>query len=1472
MNKSYICKVLLNVVFFYPFKRRSIALKLYQPKNKIMQTKKLLKKLLALCCLLLSINGALAQTQNPSFSFPPFYDKMQPSPHSPPYSLPAAYFSYYSDNAVHNLIADGNGNPLFFIVNGTVYDSSGNYVDVLNYNKQIALYCTGLPDVCSGTPGTYNSYLLVAGAQFNAISGYTEVCLVQNPANCKQYYIFTSGQTQTNGAANYSLSGQNNGTYGDYQIRNGQFYPFYAVLDLSLTNINGTPGVLQTFAETNDSLTGGYYVSGCTYSPYGSPFASKATVTDYYNVKNLTPLLYPNVTPFTASTFYASTPVIHGSGGNYNLIFHSDGYHVSVMKLTGTGSTPLTLLRHDSIASSQTRQTGVGEMEVVRLSNKNFRVAVTYLESSSGFPAVYLADYDSTGTPVSGSSSLIKLSNTSSNIHGIELTPSGADILISHDSTSNDPNNLYYVALSTPLSGVVTPSTSNKVSGSPSGIGLSQIELNYQSTTPYMYFTNGTKVSDLNVSGSPPWSTWNTSAATFPSSYSTASWVNTYILPDQIDGGYYNGSTGGPSQSLSCCLFYSGYDKVVYNATNTYTGGSNQTWRGNSNPLNGGAGSTVTIGEELRIPAGMTVTIDSMTIKFSPQARLIIENGTASLNGGKLVLNNCTLKVDNRCISDMWPGVQVWGTPANTHGFAYQGSIFLNNSQIQDAYNAVCVGYNNYWYSSITPNPGAPTINPANLSLGLGLNSYPGGGGIIQATSTTFLNNYLGVAVYIYTNSAYPNNNIITECAFTINAALLASGVTPSYHILLETNTEGFYVVGSSFTDTHYLYNDYGIYAYNSNFSVGDYYGSAPRSTFTNMLYGIYALNSSGNTATMSCTRSMFVNNSVGTYLGHVNGAIIETDTFKIRRVSGNTSGLYLDNCTGYYVQDNYFNQYNTASGSKPYGIVVNNSGAYANAVFRNTFTNLYKGSQAQYRNYVGTWQSGNGTGLLYLCNTFINHTISYADIYVPALKGSSQNVGATYTGVDTASGIGNSQGNITPTGGNRTTAGNQFSHSSAARDFYIETSSLIPLPVFGSTYRYYASPGDCADASSAYYPVTVNNLALTCKSDSSTPPSCLSGPDGHTARTMQINPVTQALSDAATAKQLRDRLNALLDGGSTNGLLNLVNGNNNSSVVFNSLNSAAPYLSNAVLKAYVNSNYPASDISQILTACSPLSNQVNSAITSSNLSAGIKSQITALQTGDAKIDELTENIETAFTAYHFRLDDAIRILIRTSAPDSIAMAKALMKEKAMELPARVQVETGLDINDSIMATNALRQVANAEGQSNYVKLSTILLNNLNKEPQSLLKDQSILHQVQAMAIDSSDRLNYLKANILLSAIKLSHYQPYYQENDPNNMQAAERTEQVQQIAAPVISLSSLYNSPNPFKESTTVKAVIVEKTQNAFVVITDMVGNEVARYPVQQGENNINVSAGNLNQAVMFCTLVVDGVKIKTNKMVLIK
>jgi hypothetical protein len=153
--------------------------------------------------------------------------------------------------------------------------------------------------------------------------------------------------------------------------------------------------------------------------------------------------------------------------------------------------------------------------------------------------------------------------------------------------------------------------------------------------------------------------------------------------------------------------------------------------------------------------------------------------------------------------------------------------------------------------------------------------------------------------------------------------------------------------------------------------------------------------------------------------------------------------------------------------------------------------------------------------------------------------------------------------------------------------------------------------------------------------------------------------------------------------------------------------------------------------------------------------------------------------------------------------------------------------------------------------------------------PEQIMTDSSVVSQIQAMAFDSSDRKVLLKANLLLAAIGQSNYQPYYIESELNNrnnefMKQAEKNN--------LISESSLSSKPNPFKGSTTIKAIVKSKTDNAYVIITDMLGNEVGRYKVQQGENEILFTSSEINQQIFFCTLMIDGAKIKTNKMVLIK
>jgi hypothetical protein len=301
--------------------------------------------------------------------------------------------------------------------------------------------------------------------------------------------------------------------------------------------------------------------------------------------------------------------------------------------------------------------------------------------TSNNDMCVHVVDYTSSGTIVSGTAGDIKMASDPYNnvpyIHGLEFNTDGSKLYISHQANTIFTHYVDYVP--TTSMGGTTVTTLTSISGVPAipNLQYSQIELNYQGSTPYLYLADSTNLISYNMS-----TTWNSSAVTFPtpqynigdmtwflSNYSIN--MTSFLLPDQIDGGYYNGSSGAPA---ACCLFYNSYDRVQYSAgAQSGWTSSTQTWSQNTtagtyqnNPLTLTTSDTVTIGEELRIPAGFIITINNMKIKFSPQARLIIEGGkTTGTHGGQLILSGCTLTVDNRCGIDMWPGVQVWGSPTH---------------------------------------------------------------------------------------------------------------------------------------------------------------------------------------------------------------------------------------------------------------------------------------------------------------------------------------------------------------------------------------------------------------------------------------------------------------------------------------------------------------------------------------------------------------------------------------------------------------------------------------------------------------------------------------------------------------------------------------------------------------------------------------------------------------------------------------
>lgn len=93
---------------------------------------------------------------------------------------------------------------------------------------------------------------------------------------------------------------------------------------------------------------------------------------------------------------------------------------------------------------------------------------------------------------------------------------------------------------------------------------------------------------------------------------------------------------------------------------------------------------------------------------------------------------------------------------------------------------------------------------------------------------------------------------------------------------------------------------------------------------------------------------------------------------------------MYLVNSTKYVVEENDFDIVapEPMPTAKTYGIVVNNSGALPNSIYKNTFHNLYIGGQSESVNSNNDVTVAGSTGLVWKCNSF-NKPIEKHDLTV---------------------------------------------------------------------------------------------------------------------------------------------------------------------------------------------------------------------------------------------------------------------------------------------------------------------------------------------------------------------------------------------------------------------------------------------------------------------------------------------------------
>ena len=79
-------------------------------------------------------------------------------------------------------------------------------------------------------------------------------------------------------------------------------------------------------------------------------------------------------------------------------------------------------------------------------------------------------------------------------------------------------------------------------------------------------------------------------------------------------------------------------------------------------------------------------------------------------------------------------------------------------------------------------------------------------------------------------------------------------------------------------------------------------------------------------------------------------------------------------------------------------------------------------------------------------------------------------------------------------------------------------------------------------------------------------------------------------------------------------------------------------------------------------------------------------------------------------------------------------------------------------------------------------------------------------------------------------------------------------------------------NTPNPFKEKTTIRFSLADDAQNASICIFDMTGKMLKNLPISSGETSVSLNGWELGEGMFLYTLIVNGKEIDTKRMIITK
>jgi len=851
--------------------------------------------------------------------------------------------------------------------------------------------------------------------------------------------------------------------------------------------------------------------------------------------------------------------------------------------------------------------------------------------------------------------------------------------------------------------------------------------------------------------------------------------------------------------------------------------------------------------QNIHIATGATLTVKNI-LYLPSKGKIVIERGgTLIVDGGKIT-NSC---------GNMWQGIEVWGNRnASQLTAGEQGKVIMKNgATIENAIDGI--------------------VTIKNSSTGGVDWNYTGG--IIQAKDSKFINCYKGATMLSYHNynpntGALMNNiSYFKNCEFLTTGQINSPANKPDGGINLY-DIIGLNILGCDFKNTATdLQNSgargRGIVSYDAKFTVDDLCTSITvipctsykRSTFDGLKQGIHANNSNPLLAA-KINHAVFSSNTLeAIYLAGMNYATVTNNDFNINNVTGvssTTCGLYLDFCKYYSVQNNVF--LNTDASKGYVGIYVKDSKNGAHELYKNKFTNLWVGimplqNNSGEKNEGGAKVLNLDDGLTMHCNEFISNRYDIA-ISSPSISSPSS--------------IAYVQGDLTlpidPQKLVRNIYSANCSSSLTENKYYIKNSTYLTKPVIhASNQQAFTQPlpvpntlpqSMCSDLNVNVIPTTILlNYSSHCPDNTVLVNSVL------TAKIVQLG---NEVTDQKAA------LSALIDGGNTNNLLNAINSNMSAGNLKNLLMSKSPYLSDAVLKAYITkaSTPPNGHVKEVIVANSPVTNEVKIKIDALNLPNGIQQQINAVQKGISARQAKEIHIIQLNYDKELAISDKIRYFlndtIETNPVDSIIKVLKIYPRSENSCEIVGAYVTKGDFVKAQAVVDSLQAINQLDDFCQFQKL-ILQLNQTLEKCYKMQTDNVLKQQVEAAASDCT-KDGCCNAQALLKQVF------NYEYEELRMLPEEERSVQPYSEEETIEYTNGFSVYPNPANDLINFM-FNSDEAELATVEMRDVTGRLIESLQMKNGTiSQLNVS--NYENAIYLLYLNINGKLVESKKLVIVK